>query len=218
MTPSKTLYLGTKNPGKLAEYRAGLAVPGWNFPAVEVEEPAEEGESFADIAEDKARYYATAEGGLTLAEDSGLVVPALFGLPGIFSARFADCALNMETGEVCAVNSSGRSRAEMDQANNARLLELMSDVPDEERKAYYLAHLAIAKPDGSILISRTFGFHGAIARKPRGNGGFGYDFIFAPEGFDGKMASELSTEEKNAVSHRGQGLAFLALWLDGFSG
>jgi XTP/dITP diphosphohydrolase len=211
------LYLGSKNPGKLAEYRAGLSLPNWTFPAVDVGEPEEIGESFGDIAEAKARYYAEAHNGFALAEDSGLVVPKLYGLPGVVSARFDDCEIDFESGEVLSIAKSGRKRDELDHANNMRLLEVMRDLEGEDRKAYYLAHLAVADRGGKILFSRTFGFHGAIAHEPRGENGFGYDYIFIPNDFDGRMASELTTEEKNSASHRGQGIAFLAEWLKGFT-
>ena len=167
-----------------------------------------------EIANLKARYYAKAMGGLAVAEDSGLVVPALSGSPGIYSARFADCVLHPETFAFQSYSSSGRSRDEMDASNNERLLQLLSTFDDDKREAYFVVQIAVSNAMGGILYSEESRFEGSIAKEMRGENGFGYDFIFEPKATPGKLSSELTPEEKNALSHRGKAILGLKYSFD----
>jgi XTP/dITP diphosphohydrolase len=127
-----------------------------------------------------------AAGILSLADDSGLEVDALQGKPGVYSARFA--------GEHAT-----------DEENNAKLLKLMESVPDEKRTARFVSVIAICDPQGHVETVRGE-CKGTIARIPAGNGGFGYDPLFIPQGYEQTYA-QLSAEEKNRISHRGVALA-----------
>jgi len=191
------LFFGTRNPGKLAELRrlvAGLAVrvvspDELGRPVPEVEE---DGSTFAENAEKKAAAYARATGMHALADDSGICVDALWGLPGVRSARWS---------EEQAPGLSGKDR---DRANNLKLLNALPGVPAEHRGAEYRAVLALARPDGSLLATVTGGCRGAIGTEERGAGGFGYDPLFLVDG--GRTMAELSAEEKDAISHRGEAM------------
>jgi XTP/dITP diphosphohydrolase len=150
-------------------------------------EPIEDGTTFAANAIIKARGYAAATGRRCLAEDSGLVVDALGGAPGVHSARYAELP----------PGSLGR-----DEANNRKLLQALEGVPLAERSGRFVCSMAIADPDGRILAESEGFFEGMIAREPRGTNGFGYDPIFwLPE--LAKTSAELLPDEKNARSHRG---------------
>jgi XTP/dITP diphosphohydrolase len=154
-----------------------------DFP--DLPETPETGETFAENAEIKARAAAQATGNIVLADDSGLEVDALGGRPGVYSNRFA----GPEAG---------------DRDKYMRVLELMEGIPSEERSARYRAAVAVATPDGeAVVVEGTC--EGRIAREPKGAGGFGYDPIFYLPERDRTMA-ELSSEEKNAISHRGKAL------------
>ncbi|MBS7262786.1 MAG: RdgB/HAM1 family non-canonical purine NTP pyrophosphatase [Eubacteriales bacterium] len=150
-------------------------------------DPEETGTTFEENALIKARAVCAATGLPALADDSGLCVDALDGAPGVFSARYA-------------------AMHHVDDAN-ALLLEQMKAVPDGERSARFVASVALARPDGSVVIA-CGQCRGSIARAPKGDGGFGYDPIFALP--DGRTIAELSDEEKNRVSHRGEALRALA--------
>jgi XTP/dITP diphosphohydrolase len=191
------LLFGTRNPGKLAELRrlvAGLPLRvlspdevGRPLPDVE-----EDGATFARNAEKKAAAYARAAGIHALADDSGIGIDALYGLPGIRSARWS---------EPEAPGLSGRER---DEANNAKLLRALGGVEGALRGAEYQAVLALAAPDGTILASVRGTCRGRIGEAPRGTGGFGYDPLFLPEDRPGRTMAELAPEEKDAISHRGK--------------
>jgi XTP/dITP diphosphohydrolase len=193
---SKKLLLATSNEGKAREYRALLSgVPyeivtmteqGFNL---EVEET---GASFEENARLKAAELAAESGLLSLADDSGLEVDALNGEPGVRSARYA--------GE----NASDEDRYLF-------LLEKLKDVPDEKRTARFRCVIAIAPPDNKIKLC-SGECPGVITRKPRGNNGFGYDPVFyLPE--LGKTMAELSSEEKNRISHRARAAVKAREWL-----
>ncbi len=196
----RRLVLATRNRKKLAELKQLLEgmemeVLGLEeFP--EVPEVEEDGTTFAENAVKKARAVAQATGLVALADDSGLEVDALGGRPGVHSARFAG-----EHGD--------------DAANNAKLLELMKDVPDEERGARFRCVIAIADPDGRVhLVEGTC--EGWIGRELRGEHGFGYDPLFVV-GELGKTMAELPPEVKNRISHRAKALerarsVVLSLW------
>ncbi|MDD3718520.1 MAG: XTP/dITP diphosphatase [Actinomycetota bacterium] len=183
------LALATGNRGKIREMRdllAGLDIEvlarddleGW--PALE-----EKGDTFEENAATKSLELSRWAGMPALADDSGLEVEALGGAPGVISARYAGAQGD-------------------DAANIARLLREMQGTPPEKRKARFVCVLVLASPGGQTLEIRET-CEGAITTAPRGEGGFGYDPVFVPDGMERTMA-ELSLEEKNAVSHRGRAL------------
>jgi len=214
----QTLTLGSKNPGKLKEYREILIASGWKVVEVgdQIEEPEEIGDSFKGISELKSNYYARGTRRLAIAEDAGLVVPSLSGSPGIFSARFSDCTLDPKSFAITGYNPSGKSRSELDLANNLRLLKLLEGMSKEQREAYFVVHISVARPNGEIVFSEEFRLEGKIIHEARGENGFGYDFIFEANETPGQTTSELSSEQKNAISHRGKGIVALNKWLEGF--
>lgn len=188
----KALRFASSNPHKLRELIAIFAGSGLELRALDAArdvppEPEEDGETFAENARLKARYYARALGEVCLAEDSGLVVDALGGAPGVRSARYAE---------------TGATRDERDRANNEKLLRELADVPEAARTARFVCALAVASPDGAIQAEATGSFEGRIARVARGTNGFGYDpLLLLPE--LGRTSAELSPAEKDLRSHRG---------------
>ena len=190
------LFFGTGNEGKLRELRRlveGLPVvvvapEALGAPLPEV---VEDGASFRENAEKKARAFALASRRVALADDSGLCVDALDGAPGIFSARWSE---DEAPGPL--------SREARDLQNNRKLLAALAGEPKDRRGAAYLAVLCLAAPDGRILASVEGRCRGRIGRAPRGSGGFGYDPLFVAEGRALTMA-ELPPAEKDALSHRG---------------
>ena len=191
------LLFATRNPGKLAELRrlvAGLPLrvlspDDVGRPLPEVEEDAA---TFAGNAEKKAAACARAAGIHALADDSGIGIDALYGLPGIRSARWS---------EPEAPGLSGRER---DEANNAKLLRALDGVEGALRGAEYKAVLVLAAPDGAILATVAGTCRGRIAEARRGTGGFGYDPLFVPDEHPDRTMAELSPGEKDAISHRGR--------------
>jgi XTP/dITP diphosphohydrolase len=161
-----------------------------DFP--EVPEAVEDGETFLENARKKAHPAAKETGLPTLGEDSGLVVDALGGAPGIYSARYA--------GEDAA-----------DGENTRKLLEEMRDIPAAKRTARYRCVAVLAWPDGRE-ITADGSCEGRIALEPRGEGGFGYDPVFLLD--DGRMMAELTPSEKDAISHRGRALRKLRTLLE----
>ncbi|WP_104160590.1 RdgB/HAM1 family non-canonical purine NTP pyrophosphatase [Arthrobacter sp. ZGTC212] len=191
------LVLATRNAGKLRELREllrgrieGLDVDTQviDAAAAGVPDVPETGVTFEANSLLKARAVAEATGLAAIADDSGLAVDVLGGAPGIFSARW-----------------SGRHGD--DAANLDLLLAQLSDIADEHRGAAFVCAAALALPGGHTVVERAE-LRGTLLTAPRGNGGFGYDPILRPEGYD-RSCAELSPEEKNAISHRGQ--AFRAL-------
>jgi XTP/dITP diphosphohydrolase len=157
----------------------------------EIDEPEETGATFADNARLKALYYARATGQWCLADDSGLVVDALGGAPGVHSARYAAGAF-----------PPGADRPARDAANIAKLLAAMEGTDDARRTARFVCHLTLADAD-HVLLEACGAVEGRIARSPRGHNGFGYDPVFlVPE--QGRTAAEMPPEEKNRISHRGK--------------
>ena len=188
------VVLATRNPHKVGELReiltdAGVAVDlvaASDFP--DVPDVAETGETFAANALLKAHAVAAATGLPALADDSGLAVDALNGMPGIFSARWA--------------GGHGDDRANLD-----LLLAQIADVPDERRGARFVCAAALALPDGRERIAEGV-IEGVLLRARRGTGGFGYDPVFLPRG-ETRTTAEMPAAEKHAISHRGR--AFRAL-------
>jgi XTP/dITP diphosphohydrolase len=190
---TQRVVLATRNSGKVAELRrilAGLDVDLVGLDAVpEVGEIAETGETFADNALLKARTVAALTGLPAVADDSGLTVAALGGMPGVLSARW-----------------SGRHGD--DEANLRLVLGQLADVPDERRHAAFVCAAAAALPDGHVRVVEAL-LEGTLTREPRGTGGFGYDPIFVPLG-DSRTTAEMTAAEKDAISHRGQAFRALA--------
>jgi XTP/dITP diphosphohydrolase len=188
------LLLATRNAGKLAELQRLLAsaVPGVEVIGLrdvpEYPEAPETGATFEENALLKAREAVRYTGLPAVADDSGLTVDALNGMPGIFSARW-----------------SGRHGD--DAANTALLLGQLADVPDERRGGAFVCAAALVTPEGAEHVLRAE-WRGAVLREERGSHGFGYDPVFLPAG-SARTAAELEPAEKDAVSHRGQ--AFTAL-------
>ena len=188
------LLLATRNAGKLAELQRLLesAVPGVEVLGLrdvhDYPEAPETGASFLENALLKAREAVKYTGLPAVADDSGLTVDALNGMPGILSARW-----------------SGRHGD--DDANTALLLNQIADVPDERRGGAFVCAAALVTPDGTErALEREW--RGTVIREKRGSNGFGYDPVFVPEGLD-VTSAELAPEEKDARSHRGQAFAAL---------
>lgn len=187
------LVLGTRNRKKIEELRPllhGLDLDlkiAADFPAVpEVEET---GDTFLANAELKAVGVARACGHWTLAEDSGLVVPALNGEPGVNSASYA-----------------GQHGA--NDANNEKLLQMMASLPEDRRAAYYVCVAVLANPAGEVVARSEGRCHGQIVSQRRGEGGFGYDPLFLIPEFHATFG-ELSPLVKQAISHRSRAIGKL---------
>lgn len=187
------LVAATGNAGKLRELRALLADPAitWRSLADYPELPpiVEDGDTFLANARRKAHAVARHTGLAALADDSGLVVDALGGLPGVRSARFAADA--------------GASAG--DAANVALLLDRLREVAPERRAAHFHCCIVVARPDGRDLVAEGR-CDGAIAAAPRGSGGFGYDPVFL---FGARTFAEMDAAEKDRVSHRAHAVATL---------
>jgi XTP/dITP diphosphohydrolase len=188
------VLLASRNAKKLAELRRILAPA---LPGVEVvglddvppyDEVPESGATFEENALIKAREGFARTGLPTVADDSGLTVEALNGMPGILSARW-----------------SGRHGN--DEANLRLVLDQVGDVPDDRLGAAFVCAVAYVDAQGEITTEGRMPGH--LVREPRGTNGFGYDPIFVPDGHD-RTSAELSVEEKDAISHRGQSLRKLA--------
>jgi XTP/dITP diphosphohydrolase len=183
------LVIATRNQGKLREIcrmleGTEIRVLGLDtFP--DLPEIVEDGETFADNARKKAATVARLTGRLTLADDSGLEVTHLGGVPGVHSARYAGVAGD-------------------DAANNRKLLAALAGVPRAQRRGAFVCAMALCGPDGGC---RFFAgrLEGLLAEEPRGDGGFGYDPLFLVPEY-GKTLAELPLEIKNRISHRGQAL------------
>lgn len=182
----KELLLATNNPGKIAEMSSMLtslrvAVIGLGDLTTFTEVP-ETGETFRDNARIKAMGYALQSGKIALADDSGLEVKALDGRPGVFSARYGGDHLNFDEKMQLILN-------ELDQLG------------DPDRSARFVSSIVIATPSSEILFEADGFCSGRIALQPRGVGGFGYDPIFEPDGFD-LTFGELDSAIKHRISHR----------------
>lgn len=188
------MVLATRNRHKVAEIGRILADEGAEVELVpvsefsDVQDVVESGLTFTENALLKARAVAGATGLPALADDSGIAVAAMNGMPGVFSARWA--------------GSHGD-----DQANLTLLLDQLGDVPDDRLDAAFVSVAALALPDGREFVEEGT-VSGRLARRPRGTNGFGYDPIFVPDG-DTRTTAELGSAEKDAISHRGR--AFRAI-------
>lgn len=188
------LVVASHNPGKLVEISALLepyGVEAVGAATLGLIEPAETGSSFEENAELKAKVAARASSLPALADDSGLVVPALGGKPGIQSARWAGAAKDFA-------------------AAMGRVQRLLGGLKD--RRAFFVAVLALAWPDGRVETFRGEA-HGTLVFPPRGGRGFGYDPIFLPEGGN-ETFGEMQPEAKHKISHRAKAFAaFAKAWL-----
>jgi XTP/dITP diphosphohydrolase len=187
------IVVGTRNRKKceeIVEILGGLGLELHdltNWP--DAPEVAEDGMTFEQNARKKAVELARCLKQWVLGEDSGLVVPALNGRPGVYSARYAG-----KQGD--------------DAANNARLLAELAPLPDDRRRAYYVCTAALADPQGNVQAVVEGRCHGVITREPRGTGGFGYDPLFLIVEYH-QTFGELSAVVKHALSHRARALANL---------
>lgn len=191
----KKILVATTNPGKIAEIRALLDLDvEWlglsDFKGIV--EIKEDGATFAENARKKALGYAKATGLWTIADDSGLVVDALGGEPGVKSARFS------------GAKQKGDDRTLIDHRNIAKVLELLKGVPVKKRTARFVCCLCLASPE-RILIETEGELQGLITDKEIGENGFGYDPIFFVAHLN-KTVAQLTKEEKNAISHRGNAI------------
>lgn len=167
----------------------------------------ETGATFSDNAREKARGYAKLyPGEWLLAEDSGLVVPALGGLPGPFSARYAD----LHDGVIV---DSGLSRSVIDRLNMAKVVAGLMGVPQEKRGAYFISYIVVINPKGSIAFQVERRAEGFITDAPRGENGFGYDPIFESDTSFGRTWAELDAARKDLISHRSKAVWDLMAWL-----
>lgn len=187
------LLIATGNAGKVREFRDMLGPEQFvwhDFSNVPAGEPVEEsGQTFRANACLKASAYARRHKMWALADDSGLEVDALGGRPGVFSARWAEL--------------NGEQRG--DAYNNKTLLKQLENVPEDRRAARFVCVLALADPDGRVILTARDTVDGTILRTPRGANGFGYDPLFLIEEL-GRTTAELSPHEKHRVSHRGKAL------------
>lgn len=202
------ILLASNNPKKLAELqrivadnealagRGDIEVIG-TADAPAYDEPVEDGRTFSDNALIKARAGARNTGLVTIADDSGLAVDELAGMPGVLSARW------------CGEHGN-------DAANNELLLAQLADVPDERRSCAFVSVCALVTPDGQEHVVEGR-WEGQLLRSPRGENGFGYDPLFVPDTeieragsiAQARSSAQLSPDEKNAASHRGKALAQL---------
>lgn len=190
----KKVVIATNNAHKVEEIRTALDFEGWEFLTLSqcdsYDEPAEDADTFEGNALIKALAAHEHTGLAALADDSGLVVDALDGAPGVYSARYA------------GVHGD-------DAANNEKLLRELEGVSDDRRTARFVCSLAFVDEDGTqVFASGTI--EGRIAHGLSGEGGFGYDPLFLPDEFAGaKSLAEVTQDEKNAISHRGNALRVL---------
>ncbi len=188
---AKTVIIATNNAHKVEEIETALNFEGWEFKSLKEagieSSPEETGTTFEENARIKARAVHELTGAAVLADDSGLVVDALNGAPGVYSSRYAG-----EDGN--------------DGANNTKLLHELEGVPDEQRSARFMCVLVFIDEDGSETVAQG-SVEGRIGYELKGDGGFGYDPLFWPECFNFECTlAEVTQENKNKVSHRGNAL------------
>ncbi len=188
---SKTVVIATNNAHKVEEIKTALSFDGWSYQSLReagVESnPEETGTTFLENARIKARAAHELTGGAVLADDSGLLVDALKGAPGVYSSRY------------CGTDGD-------DVGNNAKLLRELASVPADQRTARFACVLVFIDGDGTEIEAEGF-VEGKIGFALAGEGGFGYDPLFYPDLYHGeKTTAQLTQEEKNAISHRGNAL------------
>ena len=181
------IVFATGNAGKMREIRLimedlGMEILSMKEAGVDLD-IQENGTTFGENAAIKAKAVWEKTGGIVLADDSGLVIDHLNGEPGIYSARYMGEDTSYEI-------------------KNRELIRRMEGTSDQERSARFVCNIAAVLPDGRVIHTEET-MEGQIAEEPAGMGGFGYDPIFVPAGYDRTMA-ELTEDEKNAISHRGQ--------------
>src|SRR3954447_13985320 len=194
--PLTEVFLASRNAKKIEEMRRildahlpGIRVLGLDDVA-SYDEPVEDEATFEGNALLKARAGLAASGLPSLADDSGLCVDALNGMPGVLSARWA-------------------GPPKSDERNNELLLAQLADVPDERRGAHFTCAVAFCHPGGDELVVEGR-MDGRIIRESRGTGGFGYDVVFVGADHPGPTTAELSVADKDAISHRGRALREIA--------
>ncbi len=217
---SRTILLATSNPGKLRDF-AGAAAPFGiaisNIPHFSsLPEVVEDGTTFEENARKKAESYSQAvPGELVLADDSGLEIDALGGVPGVYSARYA--ARDPQKDDPQKDNPQNDApqttdRNTNDEANNARVLRELEGIPEHKRTARFVCVLAVAR-DGRTLHTFRGTAEGVILDAPRGRNGFGYDPLFFFPAIR-KTFAQLDAEEKSRYSHRGAAFRKLLQWMD----
>ncbi len=192
---NRRILVATTNPGKIAEMKAMLGgdVNWLGLADIEhIDEIEEDGATFAENARKKALGYAQASGLWTIADDSGLVIDALDGAPGVKSARFSGDKL------------AGDERTLIDHRNIAKVLELLQGIPEEKRTARFVCRLCMASPE-EVLIETEGTLEGRITETEIGKNGFGYDPILLVPHLN-RTVAQLMSEEKNAISHRGNAI------------
>lgn len=189
------VFLASRNAKKLAEMERilGEVLPGITVLGLDdvtpYDEPVEDQPDFVGNALLKARVGHQRTGLPTLADDSGLCVDALNGMPGVLSARW-----------------SGQPKS--DDRNNQLLLDQLADVPDARRTAHFVSVVAFVHDGGELVVEGRM--DGRVVREVRGSGGFGYDVVFEADDMPGVTTAELSKDDKDAISHRGKALRELA--------
>ncbi|NEU29820.1 XTP/dITP diphosphatase [bacterium LRH843] len=185
----KEVIIATKNKGKIYEFEQLFAEVGCSVKSLldypDIPDIVEDGKTFAENAAKKAETIAKTFGQMVIADDSGLVVDALEGRPGIYSARYA-------------------SEEKSDAANNEKVLRELVDIPAEDRTARFVCTIAVARPDRQTLFYEGK-CEGIIAREAIGHNGFGYDPIFYIPRL-GKTMAQLTSKEKNERSHRSEAM------------
>lgn len=195
---SSVIVAATKNRHKIQEIEAitqefGMSIISRDEAGVPDIEINEDGETFEENSYKKAFEIMKLCNNITIADDSGLEVDCLDGAPGVYSARFAG-----KDGD--------------DDANNRKLMELIKDVPYEQRTGRFVSVITMVFPDGETISARGE-VEGHLLTEKRGTSGFGYDPLFVPEGYD-RTFGELGPEIKNSISHRSRALARLRELLD----
>lgn len=194
----KRIIIASQNKHKIEEIEAitkkfGMMIVSRNDAGIPDVEVVEDGETFEENSYKKAHEIMKLSGEMTIADDSGLMVDALDGAPGVYSARF-----------------SGEGAT--DKSNNEKLLALLADTPHEKRTAKFVSVITMIYPGGDKIVARGE-CPGHIITEERGEGGFGYDPLFVPDGYELTFA-ELGAAEKNKISHRARALEELERQLE----